>query len=1200
MADKLKPLTEIQQERLRTKYPKIKFNFDAHRLGVPVPTKLEKETRTKTAKIYSKVQSRVVSSESFINTGLEKGHKEKLAAEIRRTKLKDFIKAEVAKFEKNKILPKEQYIVVKRSLKNKFKMEWPSINQALTELKKEKVNFKENIRGVGGVSALSEEDIIKYKKSYTTKNLTQIAQEITGKSAYNLKTKAVIGQLDRLKRDLLKNKWIDEKDIVSGKTRKKGVYKRTSRDSRYRGYEHQQKRLMDLGPKDYGKYKFIKGANPGQVHPSVLDRELMQFLNLHTVKGALHPNYPRRILPSYEHVQGITPGTILGDSDALRRVNLQSARYNFNIMGAKGKNTLFRDVKNYLRTAVKAKEQGNIAEAENALKVVNEVYDETAKRLPTLAREELPFYKLGGDPGTWEKNLGEGLVKPQTVEKSFSQYFKNTASSATDFELQRIKKIQPNAAKVMELFKTGNVAEAMKIIKSRIPDILPKAKGGKGALFALPFLLASGALLKPGKLQAAEIDQVPGTVVEEAEAEEAEAEETRTTDQSTMKYNSTTGVFDGPDGEPLDHQSKLDWIAENPGTAGFAALPAFMGLGYGLNVAGMKKIGQHLMSWKAVIPAMMIPEKMHQWKQGMEAGEMITDPFNAIWALGIDSEKSLERVAQWYKDLPEHQRSRLMSMKTLKDLGTTQGWKNLPTAFRNAVMSPAAAGTDWAFQKRLKPALTKLAQAAGTPFAKGAMRQGLGTLAKRAAIGIGAAALLPATVAAGLVSAPLTLGLGALSFGYAQIKDYRDGKAIVDAMRAKGKISEEDAEKYMSLIKQGSLPFGLGNRLFGDDEMTIRGQTLNPEQQRGLLAGMEDQIDLFQEGRREVRALDRSEDFDFFSEGGRVGMKWGGGIDRRAFLKWLAGLGAAVAGGASGLFKSAGKQAIQQVAKELPKQFKNVAGMPAWFPRVVQQIKTHGKLIEMADKHYVNGDIYEMMIPTKVPKMEVVAGKETMSGFETVNKKVRLEENPVSGEIEVSWSVDDFDGEMKRQINFKPGESGFQRFGADPEHPGAWEYQRVKVEEPEFTYGNPDQSHPERAEFDYKDIFTEGDDVVKGLEDLTKTKQMIAKDGSIINVADEGKGIDEAFQKKIFKDIEGEGQIIPDAEGHMSSEGWHGEKGNEIIGGEIPEKLYKKARGGTVETGDIARRQSLVPPLSGPDPQGIMGLPYTPKQVRVS
>ena len=144
-----------------------------------------------------------------------------------------------------------------------------------------------------------------------------------------------------------------------------------------------------------------------------------------------------------------------------------------------------------------------------------------------------------------------------------------------------------------------------------------------------------------------------------------------------------------------------------------------------------------------------------------------------------------------------------------------------------------------------------------------------------------------------------------------------------------------------------------------------------------------------------------------------------------------------------------------------------------------------------------------------------------MSGFKTVNKKVILEDNPVSGEIEISWSVDDFDGEMKRQINFKPGESGFQKFGADPEHPGAWEYHRVKVEEPEFTYGNPDQSTPDRDAFDYKDIFEEGDEVVKALEDLTGNKKMVAQDGSIIETVDE-KNVDEAFQKKIFKDIEGE------------------------------------------------------------------------------
>ena len=42
-------------------------------------------------------------------------------------------------------------------------------------------------------------------------------------------------------------------------------------------------------------------------------------------------------------------------------------------------------------------------------------------------------------------------------------------------------------------------------------------------------------------------------------------------------------------------------------------------------------------------------------------------------------------------------------------------------------------------------------------------------------------------------------------------------------------------------------------------------------------------------------------------------------------------------------------------------------------------------------------------------------------------------------------------------------------------------------------------------------------------------------------------------------------------------------------------------QGGEVETGAIARRQSEVPPLSGPDPQaqGIAGLFSQPKQVRV-
>ena len=133
------------------------------------------------------------------------------------------------------------------------------------------------------------------------------------------------------------------------------------------------------------------------------------------------------------------------------------------------------------------------------------------------------------------------------------------------------------------------------------------------------------------------------------------------------------------------------------------------------------------------------------------------------------------------------------------------------------------------------------------------------------------------------------------------------------------------------------------------------------------------------------------------------------------------------------------------------------------------------------------------------------------------------------------------------------------------------EYQRVKVSDPEFTYGNPDQSTPMREDFEFKDIFEEGDEVVAALENLTGNKKMVANDGSIIDTVDE-KGVDEAFQKKIFKDIEGEGQIVPEPEGPsgVTPEGdvYGEEQFNEIIGGEIPKHLQKKAGGGRIGYAD--------------------------------
>ena len=73
-----------------------------------------------------------------------------------------------------------------------------------------------------------------------------------------------------------------------------------------------------------------------------------------------------------------------------------------------------------------------------------------------------------------------------------------------------------------------------------------------------------------------------------------------------------------------------------------------------------------------------------------------------------------------------------------------------------------------------------------------------------------------------------------------------------------------------------------------------------------------------------------------------------GGMDRRTFLKWIAGLAAT----ATGLIKGKGLTTKAPVAKAVPKalaKFQGVEGMPLWFPRAVAKIKAHGKLLSMAD-----------------------------------------------------------------------------------------------------------------------------------------------------------------------------------------------------------------------------------------------------------
>ena len=1118
MADEVKkgstqaPSSAAQRKRIKEIYGKElkklkgKWDFKTYPAAGVV-------SQGKTQILYSKISSQLNSPNSSVNLG--KDARTLRGTEIRQN-IKDTIKKEIKDFEEKRFFPKEKYPLRIRGLSERTGYGADLIREVVDDLKKEgKLVFEEALEGDAAFGDLTDKELKLYNENYKTKTLGQMASELTNEPLTSQVFKNKYAQLYRRQTALLNKGIITKKEMGKINRRRKltDEQRRVLNTKKGFGEYHKiQKRLMKLAPDVFGDIK----------SPSTLDSRLKSLLNFNKVATSTSL-LPKEFLLSYEHFMGIGPGDTTNNPAALRKVGLVGRDYNWKTMG-RGKGSLYRVAKEYLDTAQLELDSKNISRSKQALHKVNSIYTKVARNLGTISRNELPKYIIKNGK-IIETNVDE-LIKPQTLKKSYDKFFRNIAGYADEKDIKRIEKAQPNVAKVMRLYKQGKNREAKTFITQRIGEIFDKA----GRLipkskFLFPFAVgatAIGASLKAMTGDVRAEDQVSGAVDDGAgsvdQVSETVIEEPRTTDQETMTYNSTTGTFDNMEGDPVDQDGVLNWIADNPAKAGFAALPAWMGLGYGLSAAGMKKAGQHLMSWKAIIPAMMIPEKMYQWKSGMEAGEMVTDPFNALWALGIRNQKSLEAAKAYYDKLSPDQRI------SLKGLKTVEGWKNLPKGLRAAMMSPAATGTDLAFQKRLKPATKKLTEAIiGSPGAKQVAKKGLGALAKRVGIGLGAAALLPATVAAGLVSAPLTLGLGALSFGYAQYKDYRDGKAIVDSMRARGKLSEADADNYMSLIKQGSLPFGLGNRLFGDDEMTLRGQTVTPEQQRHLLAGMEDQIDVFQEGRRDVRALDRSDDFDFFNEGGRVGMKTGGGLDRRGFLKWLGALGATVIGGATGLLKHGWKAPAKQVVKEVAKETITTAQPEMWVPRLIAKIKAEGKLIEMADRKYVNGDIYEY----------------TING-----KKVTMESNPVTGNTEINWSAPDYDSEMTRSIHFNEGEIISE---------GNLAGQKTK---PEVDFLEPDRSTPYRDDFESFDWVNDSDQVLDDMQ-----KWIGVED---VNVKPTGP------QTSNF-----------DMEGYNWS----------------PDDEF--SQGGEVETGAIARRQSEVPPLSGPDPQGIMGLYSSPKQVRV-
>ena len=194
-----------------------------------------------------------------------------------------------------------------------------------------------------------------------------------------------------------------------------------------------------------------------------------------------------------------------------------------------------------------------------------------------------------------------------------------------------------------------------------------------------------------------------------------------------------------------------------------------------------------------------------------------------------------------------------LDMTTLKGLKSVEGWKRLPKDFQTAMMSPAAKGTNLAFGTTFRKPFVKTMQALD---GIGQQLKELKAWGKKALL---RAALIPAGILAATPAGWLTAGFLGADFLWDQYKDYRDGNIRIDEMRSRGSISEDEADNYRSLILQGSIPFGMGNRMFGPDTMRIGGEDLDPTQQRELLKGMESQLDEWQAGRygADVRNLEK-------------------------------------------------------------------------------------------------------------------------------------------------------------------------------------------------------------------------------------------------------------------------------------------------------------------------------------------------------
>ena len=397
----------------------------------------------------------------------------------RRNVIKNILEQDIEDFNKNKKLYSGQKYPLNLDKIQKLVKEQTGtlpdsylINESLEKLDPE---IKSNIVKVekGGTTNLTPKEEKLFANNYNKKTISQMATEITGLPYDNKITKAKNAQLYRYY--LTQKKLGNIEEVVKG-TRPKGS---TLMDEKgYRGYDKAQQNLMNLDPDTY------KDLTPAQVDARL--KKAIRLTGTAKKSGVLGAfNVPKSLTPSFEHFQGIVPGTITQDPDALKKVGITTRDFNFNVLGARAKNGIYKTIKNELRTAKEAVKLGDNKAAKESLNTVNEIYDDVAKKLKTVKRNKLPKY-----------NLRKNLIKETNLKTVNFNVEKRLGNAIEDYvrfvaagpkkDVAKIK--QPNLKKAVQLVKKGDDQAVKELIDSRLPAVR------SGELFSNP--MADPSMLK--------------------------------------------------------------------------------------------------------------------------------------------------------------------------------------------------------------------------------------------------------------------------------------------------------------------------------------------------------------------------------------------------------------------------------------------------------------------------------------------------------------------------------------------------------------------------------------------------------------------------------------------------------------------------------------------------------------------------------